>query len=718
MKFSYFWLQDFIRQKLPRPKRLAELLILHSFEVKTVEKFGKDWVFDIAVPANRSDCFSHRGIAREIGAITNYALQKIASYPQRPKHKLETKNFIKVEIKDKTACSRYTALIITDIKVGSSPAWMQERLRACGLQPINNVVDAANYVMLETGQPLHAFDFDKISYARNPKSKIKDRNKNQDLKNVIVRRAKKGETMVTLDGRGLELDEDILIIADPKDPLAIAGIKGGKKAEIDEKTKNVVLEAANFNPFVIRRGSRKLCLKTDASLRFEHGLDPNLTESSIYRTAELISELAGGKVASSFVDFYPQKVGPKRIKVENADSERTLEVKMSPKQIKTLLGRLEITTQNWTARNFVAVVPSFRLDIVSQEDVIEEIARLYGYEKIPERFPHSILIPPKRNEDIFWANTARDVLKGLGFTEVYTYSFISDEDAKVFGDSYWIHICELENPVSSQYKYLRPSLLINLLKVARFNQKNFSEIRIFELGKVFGADGNERRMLTGLLMDLADSRLQKSAEVRVADNFYFAKGAVDSLFSAMGVSGIWYDEYKPLPDETPAFWWREGRSSEIKTEDDKRVGYLGEVDPKILRMLDIKEGVVIFDIDFEKLQMLATEEQIYRPISKYPAAIRDISILVPQFTKVEDVLNVIEVAGGELVRDVDLFDIYEGEDEVSEGGERSWPENKKSMAFHIVYQAKDRTLTAEEIERIHNKIIKALEKDAEWEVRK
>jgi phenylalanyl-tRNA synthetase beta chain len=683
MKFSYNLLQDFVRGKLPKPEKLAELLTMHSFEVSEVRKWGKDWVLDIDVLPNRMpDCASHMGIARECAAILRSKL-KIPNSQQTQNSKLKTQNFITVEVQDRNDCRRYTAKVVTNVKIGSSPKWMQERLEACGLQTINNVVDAVNYVMLETGQPLHAFDFDKIESETS-----------NSPKNIIVRRAVRGESITTLDGKNYELDQDILVIADQKEPLVIAGIKGGKKAEVDTNTKTIVLESANFQPFVVRFGSKKLGIKTDASLRFEHGLDPNLTEIALNRAAELISILARGDVAAGTVDFYPKKSLPRKIKVDIAYINRLLGVEISQKELTRLLARLGITSQNWTSRYFIAVVPTFRLDLLLPEDLIEEIARLYEYEKIPAVFPRSALIPPKRNDDIFWEDMARNVLKEAGFTEVYNYSFIGERDAELFGDHYWMHLCEVENPVSSDYKYLRPSLIINLLKNAKFNQNYFPDMKIFELGKVFGADASERRMLTGLL---------------AGDSFYLAKGVIDSLFSAMGVGGMWYDEYEPNPDETPLGWWQTGRSAEIKTEDNRELGYVGEVNRDILEALKIEGKIVIFDIDFEKLQELVSEEHAYRPVSKYPAVLRDIAVLVPHFTRVEEVLNVIETAGGMLVQDVDLFDIYEGEE---------LPEGKKNLAFHIVYQAEDRTLTSKEVDAVHNKIIKSLEENEEWQVRK
>jgi phenylalanyl-tRNA synthetase beta chain len=683
MNFSYNWLQSFFKKGLPKPKKLAELLTLHSFEVTDVKKIDNDWLLSIDILPNRApDCFSHLGIAREISAITNLKTQLNQHRVLIKEDKgLKAKDFISIEVKDKMACQRYTARIISGVEVGPSPKWIQERLRVCGLRPINNIVDIANYVMLETGQPLHAFDFEKIS---GPKSKI--------IKKIIVRRGKKGEKIVTLDNEKYELNEDILVIADEKTPLAIAGIKGGKKAEIDKKTKVVVLESANFNQRVIREGSKKLRLKTDASLRFEHGIDPNLTELAINRAAYFVQKIAKGKVAQGLIDFYPGKVLPKRVKLDLDYVEKLLGLKISAKEIQEILKKLQFRLFGITSRALVVEVPTWRLDISIPEDLIEEIGRIYGYQKIPSVFPVVALVPPKKNLDIFWEDLSKDVLKEAGFSEVNSYSFISEKDKEIFKYDKG-NLIEIENPVSSDFQYLRPSLIPNLLRVIQKNQTPFPEIRIFELGKIFQPPKLEKKMLTAAIS---------------GEKFFELKGIVELLLNKLGISKIWFDEYQPTPEASKIFIWHPKKSAEIKI-DGEEIGFLGEISSRILEDLKIKNKVVIFDIDFEKLSKLASEEQEFRPISKFPAAVRDIAVLVPRLVRVEEVLNKIEVAGGELIRDIDLFDIYEGEE---------LPTGKKNLAFHIIYQAEDRTLSSKEIDELQNKIIKALEENPDWQVRK
>ncbi len=677
MNFSYDWLQSFFNKKLPKPEKLAELLTMHSFEVSEVKKVGKDNVLDIDVLPNRApDCFSHAGIAREISAVTGMERKK-ENYSLKEDKKLKTKDFISVEVKDSALCQRYTTKVILDVKVGPSPKWLKDRLKSCGLQSINNIVDVVNYVMLETGQPLHAFDGEKV-----------------ESQKIIVRRAKKRERIVTLDEERRELDENTLVIADSEKPLAIAGIKGGKIPEIDKKTKIVVLESANFNSSIIRQGSRNLNLKTDASLRFEHGIDPNLTDLAVKRAAFLIQKIAKGKIAKGLVDVYQSKAVPKIIKLNLDYLESLLGIKVSIKEVKNIFNKLDFKVKG-KSRELIVEIPTFRMDINLPEDLIEEVGRIFGYDKIPAQFPTVFLVPPEKNLNLFWQSNVKNTLKEAGLNEVYNYSFINDKDAEVF-KCLKKDLVEIENPVSLEQKYLRPSLIPNLLKNVEKNEKYFKEIKIFELGKIFrkaNQKKEEKNMLTGVI---------------VGEAFYQAKGVVDALLDRLGVGGIWYDEHEPTPEESEIVIWHPKRRAEIKI-DNIEIGFLGEISQKITQSYGIKSKVVIFDIDFEKLSQISSEEHEYRPISRFPSAIRDIAVLVPLGVKVSQVLDKIYEAGGKIIRDVDLFDIYEGEE---------IPGNKKNLAFHIIYQAEDRTLVSKEIDQVQNRIIKTLEKEPGWRVRK
>jgi len=695
MKFSYNWLQSLISGKLPKPEKLAELLTMHSFEIAELKKMGSDYLIDIDVLPNRAgDCFSHLGIAKEAAILTGRELKEKIERPKESRH-FKAKDFVEVEVKDKKACPRYTARVVIDVKVGESPKFIKERLKVCGLRPINNIVDITNYVMLETGQPLHAFDGEKLAQ-----------------KKILVRFAKKNEKITTLDKEKYNLDKDILVIADAKLPIAIAGIKGGKNPEIDKKTKIVVIESANFNSRVIRKGSQRLNLKTDASLRFEHGIDPNLTEMAVNQAAAIIQKIAcpvgsrrdsygaGGKIAQGLVDSYPQKVRPKKIILDLNYVEKLLGVRISKKEIIEILRSLGLKVFKISTLKIQTEVPTRRLDLLLPEDLIEEIGRIYGYEKIPATPPLIFLSSSKRNDLIFWEDFAKRSLKELGFTEVYNYSFVSEKLRDILGYKSG-ELIEIENPISIEQKYLRPSLIPNLLINLQKNINYFSDIKIFELGKIYRQKKNsEKRMLAGVI-------LRKESK-STAELFSELKGAIDSLLNQLGISNIWYDFYQPSPEEGKPSFWQLKKSAEIKI-DQTEIGFLGEISSKILEKLKITENLVFFEIDFEKLSRLSSEEQEFRPLSRYPSAIRDLAVLVPQGVLVEEVLNKINTAGGKVVRDVDLFDIYEG---------RELPQGKKNLAFHIVYQAQDRTLKSAEIDKIHQKIIKVLEKNLRWQVRR
>ena len=679
MIFSYNWIREYV--KVPRAAALAELLTMHSFEVGEVKKVGKDYALAIDVLSNRAaDCFSHIGIARECAVLVGAKLKIPAPKLQENKH-LQTKDFITVTIQDKDDCPRYTARVVTKVTVGSSPQWIQQRLKVCGIRPINSIVDITNYVMLETGQPLHAFDYDKIA-GQNRK--------------IIVRRAEKEEKILTLDGKRYHLDNDILVIADEKGPLALAGIKGGKRAEVDKGTTTIVLESANFAAKRIRKSAQRVGLATDASRRFEHEIDPNLTEVAINRAAFLIQKIAKGKPAVGVADVYPKKVRPKMIKLDVAYVGKLLGIAIPKTEVVSILKRLGFTFKS-TGR---VEVPTFRRDITLPEDLIEEIGRVYGYQRIPAVFPTAALIPPKKNFDVLWENKIKDILKELGFSEMYNYSFVGAKELSLF-EYKSESVAVVANPASIEQQYLRPSLIPNLLKNVKENLKHVTaDLKIFEFGNIFACKKGgpqEKRMIT---MVFTGTRGQ--------DAFYHLKGTIDVLLNRLGINGVWYDAYQATPEESKRTIWHSQKAAEIKVGQNE-IGFLGTIASRVTKVLKIAGSVVVCDIDFEKLSSLCTDTYEYRPISPFPAATRDIAVLVPRGTKVVEVLNSIEIAGGTLLIDVDLFDMYEGD---------TIPGGKKNLAFHLVYQAKDRTLGAKEIDSIQENVIKTLEKDPEWEVRK
>lgn len=685
MKISYNWLQSFFDRKLPDPEKLAELLSFHSFEVKSVEKFNKDWILDIDILPNRAhDCASHKGIAREISAILRYPL-KFTDYSKKIKknsNKL-AKDFVEIQIEDKKLCWRYMSRVVVNVKVGLSPKWIRERLEACGLNPISNVVDITNYVMLETGQPLHAFDADKLPGGTKKK--------------IIVRRAKKNEKIITLDNDKLELDNNVLVIADEKRPICIAGIKGGRGPEIDDQTKRVILEAANFQSLSIRKSSRRFKLRTDASWRFEHELDPNLVQEAIDMVAYLIQEVAHGQVLKGAVDVYPNKTKPCRLILKTDQVRAFLGVDISDREIIDILERLDFEVTGSKSKLQVTV-PTQRLDVVIEEDLIEEIGRIYGYEKIPSQLPDVCLMPLVKNIGLTYRDKIKRFLADLGFSEVYNYAFIGKKETNLCWDD--SDFVEIANPVNQEQKHLRTCLVLNLLNNIRENKKYFKDIRLFEVGKVFRKNDKDQVKETQSVAGI----ISLPNKTKKAEEFYQLKGAIELILNKLDVAEREYDN---TTTAVPAFC-HSGRQAIVKVGD-VSIGWIAEISGKALNIMDIKSKAAAFEFDLDKLIKLIKLEKAYSSLSKYPAITRDIALLVDQKTKVADVLNLIQKTGGKLIRDVELFDIYE---------DKGIPENKKNLAFHIIYQSKDRTLIDKEINQLQQKIIQTLNKKEGWEVRK
>ncbi|HRY77124.1 MAG TPA: phenylalanine--tRNA ligase subunit beta [Candidatus Paceibacterota bacterium] len=677
MKFSYNWLKDYL-PNLPKPEKLAENLALKSFEVEKIEKAGADYVLDVKILPNRfSDASGHLGLAKEISAVLNIKIKEPAISIKEAAEK--TSSRLMVKINDSKDCLRYSARTITGVKVGPSPKWLAEKITSCGLQPINNIVDASNFVMLETGQPLHCFDYDKIS--------------GQRIKSIIVRRAKKQETMMALDGKNYELDPSILVIADPQQPLAIAGIKGGQASGINDGTSNIVLESANFDPIIIRLASRSLKLTTDASTRFEHGVDPNITETAINRLADVIQKVAGGKISKGIVDSYPHKQSKKALGFDLIKFQEFSGITIPTNQIKDIFKRLGFTIAKQTKNNLVLITPTGRLDIERFEDLAEEILRIYDYNKVPEAPATGILIPAVPNEEITWRRQIKRTLAALGLNEVYNYAFISKTDLANYGLK-WEETIAIANPLSSEFEFLRPTLIINLLKNAGSNFRFYDEVKIFELAKVFqkgAVEPYEEWRVAGLI-----SRKDKKIH-----SFLELKGIIEKMFEAFG---LWNLEFQDLKQNS---WLLNGRSAEIKI-DGESLGFIGEINPTLTQKYNDDYPAVIFEMDLAKIVKSVQEELEYEPLAKFPAVIRDISLLVSAETRVSEILNIINDSENKILRDVDLFDVYEGE---------KLGLNKKSLSFHLIFQSPDRTLTTDEIGKSLEKIISNLKAKLGAEIR-
>jgi phenylalanyl-tRNA synthetase beta chain len=721
MKFSYNWLKEYLSEA-PEPQQLADDLMMRAFEVESVEKRKNDWVLEIKILPNRAfDCLSYLGIAREIAAIAKIKFVE-PRFELKEEPELKAKDFLRVEIKDAKLCPRYSARVMLDVKVGESPPRLKEKLEACGLRPINNIVDITNFVMLECGQPLHAFDLDKMtptgvipSEARDPELRQPStglfRSARNDKCLIIVRRAQKEEKILTLDESRAEriLNETILVIADAQKAIAIAGVKGGRGTEIDGKTTRVVLEAANFNPVSIRRSSKALGLRTDASSRFENGVDSNLTVFALNRAAALISELAGGKVADGIVDVSFASHGPCLVTLSHKYLESLLGVKIDSKTVLDILSRLDLPAKILQKNNeifYEVLVPSRRNDLQTSEDLIEEIGRLYGYENISASMPEGVLLPALRGEDLIMSEEIRNIMAGLGHFEVYNYSFISENEKTAF---HFQNLAEVINPLSQEQKYLRPNMSAGLLKNLKENLRHWHTahsrgraLRLFEIGNVFWrqpAGIVEAPKIGGLVYLTGNAKNQA---------FYEAKGVLEILLNKLALSDVWEDNH--LQDGMPSNWdfvFNHQKTAQLKVGQ-KLLGWLGVVNQQLLDDLEIAGEPVIFEIDFIKLVELVGEERSYQSPSKYPAVIRDLALLVPAETKIEEVLNILEETGGELLQDTDLFDIYEGEDLADE---------QKSLAFHLIFQSNERNLSEVEVNKLMEKIITAAETEG-WETRK
>ena len=655
--------------------------------------FGyNDSILDIDILPNRAhDALSHRGVARDITALEGRTFrhreEKLIQSKKQPTH-------LSVRIATQK-CARYSGALIEGIIVVESPQWLKNRLAACGVQSINNVVDATNYVMLETGQPLHAFDRDKIISSQS--SAV-----NGDVQ-IVVRQARNGEKITLLGGAASVLSEEDIVIATDQGAIALAGVMGGQSSAVSEETIAIVLESAHFDAPTIRRTRTRTGLSTDASYRFERDIDPSGTADALLRGAQLIAKIAGGTI-KSVADVYPKKVQPRTITLDVSAVEKLLGIAIPVAQIKNNLTRLNFGVRSVKRSGktiFSVTVPTFRRDVLCAEDLIEEIARVYGYARIPSCAPYEPIGGTERHEQRIFERMGKATLSGLGFSEVYTYSFYGERDA---GRTYLgaIEHCTLENPMNPDQQLLRVSMIPNLLKTIAKNLRHTERVAIFEVGPVYISDGKkklpeERQMIVGALA-------MKGGEK--GEIFYELKGVVDALLARVGVGEWFYDGYDVSPQKTLTELWHGGRSAEIKA-DHTEIGIIGEINPLILTNFDIHQRVAIFEIDYAALQERADAEREYAPLRKYPTVQRDLSMRVPDGVRVDDLLQDIQSAGGPIVLDTDLFDVYDDE----EG-------QNQSMAFRIVFGADDRTLESKEVDAVMERIIAALEKECNVSVRR
>jgi phenylalanyl-tRNA synthetase beta chain len=661
-------------------------------DAKAGEKFSDylgmdDCILDIDNKSltHRADLFSHIGLARELSAMMNLKL----NLPKLKKIRPDRNNKVSVEVKDRKLCPRYMAVTLDNVRIGESPKWIQARLAACGMRPINNIVDITNYVMLEYGQPLHAFSADKIE------------GKKEDEKNIIVRQARKGETLVTIDGKKRELDSPMLVIADSKKPIAVAGVMGGNNSEVEEKTKSIILESANFEKNSVRKTAQKLGLHTDAATRFEKGLSLEHPEVAIQRAVELFEKHAGAKVSGGVSDTLGKKLKQIKIKLNLNYAMRLIGIEIPKKKIVKILKSLEFKVKE-RKEQLEVLVPLFRTDIFTQEDLIEEIARVYGYGNIKPQEIIGKLEPVDELPEMYWGRKIAEYLEGAGFSESYNYSFYGEKLLKKCMLTANDHLI-VENAQSSDLGYLRTTLLPRLMDNAALNFRNFDKFKIFEIGHVYfeattGSVGGpiECKSLSGIVV---------GNENQV---FYEAKGALEFLLEKLGIEY----QIEPLERSGDCEYWNmyeEGKSIQIKSGKDL-LGTCSVCDQRVVKNYDIKnKKIAFFNLSMVQLVKKAEKDKMFKPLPKYPLVTLDLAFVLDKNIPVKQVENLLYENGKPLLRSTELFDIYEG---------KNLEEGKKSLAFHLTYRSDEKTLTDKEVEEVQDRIIKKMESEFGVQIRK
>ena len=646
---------------------------------------GADTVIDWEVTPNRPDWLSHIGIARELAALTGAEL-KLPDVTLAEAGG-DINDHITIEAPAPDLCPRYTARFIRNVKIGPSPKWLQDRLLSIGLRPINNVVDITNFVLMECGQPLHAFDCDKLAGAK-----------------IIVRRADAGETISTLDGEEHELTTGQLLIADAEGGVALAGVMGGGNSEISEATTNVLLESAAFHPPNIRATSKKLGISTDSSYRFERGVDFNMVEFASARAAHLICELAGGELVSGMIDL---KTGPYKapeITCRYARVNSLIGLEVPPAMVKRILTRLGLEIVRDDHDSCATAVPSWRPDLSREADLIEEIARLHGYDKIPAAKPEGIVGGGIENDDYYPQQELCEQLLGLGLDECAQVSAISEAEALKHKRWHPEELVRIQNPLSQEYAVMRPDLLGGMLNtVARNIARDNHDLRLFELGRVFCHKKGlpEERLECAVVLTGRKHPERFAAERDAVYDFYDLSGLVQDWFAAAR-----------LPEPRLAGAAHPGFAKDLCTElllDEKVVAVLGRIDQALTQDMRIRHPLFMALVQVDPLLVLAGKAPRYRELSQFPAVTRDVAFVTAEALEHRRVLDVIASCRVEILEDAQLFDIFRDEQALGTG--------RKSMAYTLTFRAPDRTLTDQEVNQAHDTIKARLTKELTIEIR-
>jgi phenylalanyl-tRNA synthetase beta chain len=634
-----------------------------------------DEVLELGLTPNRADCLSMIGVAYEVAAILGRDVKLPTIELQENDENVH--DYISVRVDAPQDNPLYAGRIVKNVKIGPSPLWMQTRLMAAGIRPHNNVVDITNYILLEYGQPLHAFDYDRLG-----------------SKEIVVRRAKAGETIVTLDDTKRTLTEDHLVITNGAEPVALAGVMGGANSEVRDDTTTVFIESAYFTSPVIRKASKDHGLRSEASTRFEKGIDPARTKEALERAAALMAEYAGGEVVGGIVEVNTLKEKEVTVTITLDRINRVLGTMITKDEVATILTNLQFafTEDNGT---FTITVPSRRRDISIEEDIIEEVARLYGYDRLPATLPVAEAKPGKLTPYQAKRRQVRRYLEDVGLFQAITYSLTSEEKAMMFA----LETAEpirLALPMSEERSVLRQSLLPHLLEVASYNRaRQVENVAVYETGAVYLANGenelpSEKERLAGVLTGVWHAHLWQGEKKAV--DFYVVKGILDGLFELLGLTNR--IEYKQAKREH----MHPGRTADILL-DGKTIGFVGQLHPVVQKEYDLKETYV-FELALTDLLNAEVEDIRYSPIPRFPSITRDIALVVDENVVAGELQKAIIEAGGELLKEVSIFDVYQGD---------RLPDGKKSIAFSLRYYDPERTLTDEEVTAVHEKVIQAVE---------
>jgi len=646
-----------------------------------------DAILELELTPNRADCLSMVGVAREVAAVLGTALKLPQIAVPETGEVIEGK--VSVAINDPELCGRYVARLVRNVKIGSSPMWMQQRLQAAGIRPISNIVDVTNYVMMELGQPLHAFDYDKL----------KDRS-------IIVRKAGDGEKMYSLDDVEREMNSDMLVIADPGGAVAIAGVMGGLDTEITGETTSVLIESANFNPASIHRTSKRLTLRSESSLRFEKGIDISGCLLAATRACQLIHEMGAGEIVQGAVDNFPAPRANPVIRLRPDRVALIVGTDIPRGQIKDIMVRLGFGVKE-DGNDFLVEVPIRRGDILVEIDLIEEVARLFGYNNIPTTLPEGASSQGRKTKAQAITDKVIDTMTECGLTEIVTLSFMNPrvfDMLNLTGESLLRQAVTVENPLSEEQRVLRTTMLHGILDImSRNTARKNKDLAFFEVGRIFNPQKGEKlpketpTLAAGVMGGTVSGWQTKTAPM----DFYFLKGVLETLLDALNVR-----KYNIVPDtDNPSF--HPGRSARIELAG-KQIGVIGEVHPTVVENYRLSERVYALQVNLEALIEAAGGLKKYSPLPKYPSVERDMALVVSHDVLAADLNRTVKKNAGDLLDSITLFDVYEGT-QIKEG--------YKSMAFSLRFQAPDRTLTDEEVNGIMEKVRKALQEGHGAELR-